>query len=173
MPTIKDIEERQKQLMAMFEELQREEDMTRYLQIVQRMEMAAKELEAMAIALESELAKRQKRVQGQIEVVLTHEQRSKVLRDTGVSMTTVLIDDPAGNLSASMPAARPADIEKEALRQATRIKLEREARDKARRDMEKQLAELEQQGPLMADTVSRLRQDPKVKAILEPPAPKK
>src|SRR5215831_653827 len=103
MPTIKDIEERQKQLMALHDELQREEDMTRYLQIVQRMENAARELEAMAVALDSELTRRQKRSKGQIEVVLTPEQRAKVQRETGVSLNTVLIDDPGGHMNALMP----------------------------------------------------------------------
>jgi hypothetical protein len=168
MPTIKDIEERQKRLMAMFEALQREEDMTRYLQIVQQMEQEARDLESTALAFEAEATKRQRRATGFIEVLLTNDQRTKVLRETGINMTTVLISDPGGEVNASMPGARPEDIEKEALRQATKTKLDREARERARMELERQLDELAGQNELVAAQVAKVREDPKVRAILDP-----
>jgi hypothetical protein len=167
MASLKDIESRQKLLLQLFDQLQKEEDMTRYLQIVQQMEGVGRELEALALDFEKEMSKGTRRASGFVEVVLLPEQRKKVLEQTGISMNTVLIADPGGEINMGMPGARPAEIEAEALRQAWKVKGERQARAEAKVQLEKDLEELSAVSEVMAEQVQRMREDPKVKAILD------
>src|SRR5215470_4821627 len=118
MPSLKDIDERKKKLLAMMEQLQKEEDMTRFLQTCQAMEAIGAELASLVLAVEAEMKQKVAAARGAIEVTLTPEQRARISKATGVNMTTVLIADPGGDLSQTMPQARPEDIEREAMRQA-------------------------------------------------------
>ncbi len=167
MSSIKEIEERRKRLLALGAQIQREEDMTRMLQLVQQMEQEAKELEDVAEVFQAKMSAQAKTPKGGFEVVLTPEQRTRVMKETGVSMTTVFIEDPSGNMNRSMPSARPAEIEAEALRQAKLRQVQGKARDEARLAVERQLHELEIQHEPNAEAVAKLRQDPKFKALLD------
>lgn len=168
MPSMKDIDERKTRLLAMTEQLQREDDMTRFLTLVQEMEKLGQELQSVTLAFEAEMKQKERRARGQVEVVLTPEQRARIQRETGVSMTTVLIADSGGEINASMPTQRPAQIESEAIRQAKAQKTARDARENARMQLERQLHELESQGELMAERVAEVRERPEIKAILYP-----
>jgi DNA polymerase III alpha subunit len=168
MPSMKDIDERKNRLLAMMAELQREEDMTKFLSLAQEMEKVGKELEAATVAFAAEMKGKEKHTHGFVEVVLTPEQRARVHRETGVSMTTVQIDDPGGDVNAAMPTNRPERIEREAIRQAKAQKVEREARENARMTLDRELRDLESQGELMAQQVAELRERPEIKAILNP-----
>lgn len=168
MPSLKDIDERKKKLLAMMEQLQKEEDMTRFLQTCQAMEVVGAELASMVLALEAEMVQKVTAARGAVEVTLTPEQRARISKATGVNMTTVLIADPGGDVSRTMPQAKPEDVEREALRQAMAKKNEAEAREKARTDLEQSLQEMEMQGQLMAEKVARIRQQPEIQAILNP-----
>ncbi len=161
MSSLKEIEERQQQLYRLIDQMNAEEDMTRMLQTVQLIEQGAKELEAAALAFQSKMDQQfGKRPQGAFEVVLTPDQRARILKATGVAMTSVLVDDTTGVANAAMPTSRPEQIEAIALRQAQQRKLEEEAEIAARAQVERTLRELEMQNLLVADQVARLREDP-------------
>ena len=168
MASMKDIDERKNRLLALIDALQREEDMTRYLTIAQEMEKVAAELDSVAAAFGAEMRGKEKRFVGAVEVQLTPEQRARVQRETGATMTTVLLPDPSGAINARMIFAQPAEIEAEALKQARAAKMEREARENARMQLERQLRELEEQNELMAEKVAELRRQPEIRAILNP-----
>lgn len=168
MPSMKDIDERKTRLLAMMDQLQREDDMTRFLTLVQQMEQLGHELESVVQAFEAEMKQKESRARGFVEVVLTPEQRARVQRETGVTMSTVLLSDPGGELNAAMPLQRPEQIEKEAMAQARAQKQAREVRENARMQLERELRELEMQGELMAQQVAEMRERPDIKAILHP-----
>jgi hypothetical protein len=168
MPSLKDIDERKKKLLAMMEQLQKEEDMTRFLQTCQQMEAIGAELAGLVLALEAEMLHKVTTARGAVEVTLTPDQRARISKATGINMTTVLIADPGGDVSRGMPLAKPEDIEREAMRQATAKKVQAEAREKARADLEQSLHEMEIQSQLMAEKVARLREQPEIKSILQP-----
>ena len=168
MPSLKDVDERKKKLLAMMEQLQKEEDMTRFLQTCQAMEAVGAELASMVLALEAEMKQKVTAARGAVEVTLTPEQRARISKATGVNMTTVLIADPGGDVSRGMPLARPEDIEREAMKQAMARKGDAEAREKARVELEQSLHEMEMQNQLMAEKVARIRQQPEIQEILNP-----
>jgi hypothetical protein len=168
MPSLKDIDERKKRLLAMMEQLQKEEDMTRFLQTCQQMEAIGAELASLVLAFEAEMKQKVTAQRGFVEVTLTPEQRARISKATGINMTTVLIADPGGEVNQAMPAARPDEVEREALRQATAKKAEAEAREKARVDLEQSLHEMETQSQLMAEKAARIREQPEIQAILNP-----
>jgi hypothetical protein len=168
MPSLKDVDERRKKLLAMMEQLQKEEDMTRFLQTCQAMEALGAELAAMVLAVEAEMMQKVVAARGAVEVTLTPEQRARISKATGVNMTTVVIADPGGEVNRGMPLAKPDDIEREAMKQATAKKAEAEAREKARMELEQSLHEMEIQNQLMAEKVARIRQQPEIAAILNP-----
>jgi ABC-type ATPase with predicted acetyltransferase domain len=168
MPSMKDIDERKARLLAMMEQLKNEEDMTRFLTLAQEIEKVGQELQTVISAFDAEMKQKERRARGQVEVVLTPEQRARVHRETGVSMTTVLLADSGGEINASMPTRRPEQIETEAIRQARAQKASREAREGARMQLERQLRDLESQGELMAERVAEMRERPDIKAILYP-----
>jgi len=168
MPSMKDIDERRKRLLSMLEQLQKEEDMTTFLQTCQQMEAVGAELASMVLAFEAEMKQKVTAARGFVEVMLTPDQRARIHKATGINMTTVLIKDPGGEVNLGMPLARPEDIEREAMKQATAKKGEVEAREKARVELEQNLHELETQNQLMAEKVARIRQQPEIDAILNP-----
>jgi hypothetical protein len=164
--SLKEIEERQKRLLAMGEQIRREEDMNKMLEIAQRMEQEAKELQGIAEVFNARMQTQSKVAKGGFEVVLTPEQRSRIMKETGVTMMTVFIDDPGGQLNKSMPGADPKAIEAEALRQAREKQGKQKAKETARVAVENQLSELETQHELNAEAVAKLRQDPAFKAAI-------
>src|SRR5262245_1338455 len=108
MSTLKEIEERQKRMYQLIDQMVAEEDLTRMLQIVQRLESEAKLLEAAGLAFQAKMDKQfpKPRPSG-FEVVLTPEQRSRILKATGVNMDTVLVPDNSGALNKGMPQTHP------------------------------------------------------------------
>ena len=166
MSSIKEIEERRARLIALGEKIGREEDMNKMLELAQQMEREAKELEGVAEVFDARMRTQSKTPKGGFEVVLTPDQRARIMKETGVSMMTVFIEDPGGSLNKTMPMARPAEIEAEAMRQAKARQSDSKARDEAKLAAERQLHELESQHELNAEAVAKLRQDPKFKAIM-------
>jgi hypothetical protein len=166
MSSIKEIEERRARLLALGQRIGREEDLNKMLELAQQMEIEAKELEGVAELFEAKMRQQAREPKGGFEVVLTPEQRARVAKETGVQMMTVFIADPGGQLNQTMPLKRPADIEAEALKQAKASQAESKARDEARAAAERQLHEVETMHELNADAIARMKQDPKVKEIL-------
>lgn len=168
MASIKEIEERQKRLLELGDRIRREEDLNRMLEMCQQAEHEARELEEVAVAFDQQMRKQSKTPpKGGVEVVLTPDQRARILKETGVSMMTVVIEDASGNFSKAMPETLPPLIEAEALRQARSKKGVDEAKQNAKLAIERQLTELEGYHELNAEAVAKLRQDPKFLAAID------
>ena len=167
MASIKEIEERQKRLLELGDRIRKEEDLNKMLEMCQQAEQQAKELEEVAVAFDQQMRKQTKAPpKGGVEVVLTPDQRARILKETGVSMMTVVIDDPAGHFNKAMPDTLPPVIEAEALRQARELATRGQAQEAARVAAERQLTELEGYHELNAEQVAKLRQDPRFLAAL-------
>jgi len=161
MSSLKEIEERQKRMYKLIDQMTAEEDLNRMLQTVQLLEQEAKELEAAAMAFQDKMTKQYpKPPKGAFEVVLTGDQRQRILKATGVAMTTVLVDDKSGSMNSAMPSTQPAVIEAIALRQANEKKVREEAEIAARAALERQLRELEEVNELVAEQVAIKKRDP-------------
>lgn len=158
MPSLDDIQERDRRMRGLIQKLEREEDMQQYLLIVQQLEEEGKALQTELTVMAAEY-QATKPSSGKIEVVLTPEQRARVLRETGVAMTTVMISDPTGVVNAAMPVTDPAVVEAEALRQAALSKVQKKANEEARIALERYFQELEAQPGLSPDDVRRVRNE--------------
>jgi hypothetical protein len=167
MPSLKDIEERQERLQAKAMSLINETDGQRIMELAEEMRREALELEDVALAFEAEMAAGSRQARGAFEVVLTPAQRQRVKTETGVTMESVLIDDPSGALNAAMVETRPELIEIEALRQARERAQTEPAKAAARELAENLLADIEAQGEAFAEQVRELRQDPKFQQIMD------
>ncbi len=162
MSTLKEIEQRQERMYKLIDQMNAQEDMNAMLQIVQQLEQEAKELESAALAFQAKMEKQYgKSRRGSIEVVLTPEQRQKVKRETGIDMTSVIIDDQSGVLNTAMPITLPPAIEAEALRQAHAMKAEKPAKEAAKKQVEEALAEIEALSPMHAELVAKVKADPR------------
>jgi hypothetical protein len=170
MSTLKEIEERQNRMYKLIDQMYAEDDMTKMLQVVQLLENEARELEKVVTAFQEkadrEYAKMNKKAPT-IEVVLTPEQRQRVLKETGVTMTSVLIQDEVGARNAAMPNTPRAVIEAEALRQARAMKSNEAALKEAEAKIASCIEEIEAGGPLYVEAVAKMKQDPRVMAILD------
>jgi hypothetical protein len=161
MSSLKEIEERQQRMYQLIDRMVAEEDMNAMLQLVQALENEARELEAAGKAFQAKMDKQYgKPAAGGFDVVLTPEQRARVLKETGVTMDVVHVPDVSGSMNAAMPYTAPPQIEAIALQQALEQKTEREAREASRNRVEQMLRELESQNELVAAQVANLRQDP-------------
>jgi hypothetical protein len=166
MSSLKEINDRQQRMFKLIDQMTAEEDMTKMLQIVQQLEQEAKELETTALAFQAKMEKQYgKPRRPMFEVVLTPEQRQRILKETGVNMTTVWIEDAGGGLNAAMPTTEPGHIEAEALRQARMMKATEPAKAQARKQIADALAEIEAAGPLHADVANQVRNAPWFKDI--------
>jgi hypothetical protein len=171
MSTIKDIEQRRERMYQLIDQMNEEEDMTRMLQIVQLLEKEAEELQVAAVAFQAKMDKANpKSTVGRFEVVLTQEQRQVVMRETGVAMTSVWIDDQGGTRNTAMPETLPPVILEEALAQARATKARGPVMEANERKIAAAIAEIEEGGPLYHDAVAKMKQDPEVMKILGSPA---
>src|SRR5262249_4534574 len=125
-----------------------------------------KELDGVARAFEAKMMGQIKQARGTVEVVLTPEQRARILKETGVSMNSVIINDPSGGMNTAMPSMTPPDVYPEALKQAKEQAAAGKAREQAYRDVEATLRDLESQHELNAEAVARLREDPQFKEMI-------
>jgi DNA polymerase III alpha subunit len=167
MSSLKEIEERQQRMYQLIDKMVAEEDMTIMLQTVQLIEAEARALEAAAMAFQAKMTKESgKPATGGFEVVLTPEQRARILKATGVNMETVFVEDLTGSLNVTMPQTHPAQIEAIALKQAWTKAYDKMAADAGRAQVERQLMELEAQNELVAAEVAKLRQDPRFREAI-------
>lgn len=86
-----------------------------------------------------------KPVQGSLTVKLTDEQRQRIGAETGIDMPELVLEDVGVSRSMMMEHSLPPMIEAEALRKAQAIKVDKEAKMKAKGEMRKALALLESQ----------------------------
>jgi hypothetical protein len=167
MSSLKEIEERQMRMYQLIDKMVAEEDLTTMLQIVQQLEQEAKELEAAAVAFQDKMNKTYPpKPKGAFEVVLTPDQRQRVLKATGVNMGSVFIQDITGAINVTMPTTAPEVIEEEAMKQARARKIEEEAWARGDAQVADSLAAIEVQSELHAAEVAKLKQDPRFRAAL-------
>jgi hypothetical protein len=167
MSTLKEIEERQQRMYRLIDQMYAEEDMNKMLQVVQQLEKEAYDLQDVALAFQAKMEKQHGKAKvGRFEVVLTPEQRQIIMKETGIAMTTVWIDDQGGTRNQAMPVTNPQQILAEALIQAHAMKAEKPAIEAAKQKIASSIAEIEQGGPLYIEAVAKMKQDPRVAEIL-------
>jgi hypothetical protein len=158
MSSLKEIEERRDRMYRLIDQMTAQEDMTAMLQIVAQLEQEAKELDGAIRTFSAKMEKEWGPMRRPaFEVVLTTEQRARIMKETGVSMQTVWIEDQGGGLNAAMPSTHPEVIEAEALRQAKALQATEPAKAAAKKQITDALAEIEAAGPLQADVANQVR----------------
>ena len=133
-------------------EMSQEKDPARLQEMAGQLQARCAELERAARTLETPDGGG-----AQTRVVLTAEQRQRVVEQTGVGVEVVTLrDTPGRQWSKEMPRIEPREIEAAAARQAAAARLAAETRSQ----MEKIAAELEKLGiPEVADTIADLRRN--------------
>jgi hypothetical protein len=139
-----------------------ERDVEKIQRVTAELEDDGRALEELARAFEQqELAKAGPPPRGQLEVVLTDEQRRRVKNLTGVEMTSVLVADEMGVLSKAMPMTHPRDIEQLALDEARKLASLRDADGKMRAALDDAIRQIEAAGYGEVQTeLERLKADP-------------
>jgi len=164
--TLEDIEEEQKAIALLSDELTNAETPEQIEQLTAMIaEMAAK-LEAMCESFEDQVREEhpeafdddgelKEEKPPRVEVILTDSQRDRVREETGVDMPSVLIDDPDGTLTRTMEHSEPEEIEEIAVRKAIEFvamskaieeaaKNRQEAEDAVPDEVKDMLAEMEE-----------------------------
>ncbi len=96
-----------------------------------------------------------------VEIVLTPEQITRVKAATGVHMETVLLPDPGGSRSITMPITTPPEVEAMAIEQANQRKAEAEALAKAKATAQAAVADYEKEAsPEAKALLEKAKQDP-------------
>jgi|SoiMethySBSTD1v2_1073268.scaffolds.fasta_scaffold226412_4 hypothetical protein len=168
MSTLKEIEQRQQRMYKLIDEMNAQEDMTAMLEVVKKLEVEAQGLETALTDFEAKMEKQTPKIQrGAFEVVLTPEQRQRILKETGVDMRTVWIKDQGGARNAAMPATLPPVIEAEALKQAREQKALEPARQAAKRQVDQALDEISNQSPMHAEAVAKVKADPRFQKAID------
>ena len=122
------IENEKKALKLLTDEVQKTKDEDQRNMLMAEIQKSAQKLEAMCEELQAEADKMRPPpeeripVNAVVEVVLTKEQRQRVLEQTGVDVPSVRIPDPTGQLTKSMPTMDPVLIEESAISQANAFK---------------------------------------------------
>lgn len=142
-------------------EMQTTKDAARLQTLSTRMGQLGARLERLAVTYEAQqaaLLPPEARVsETLVTVVLTEEQRTLVLADTGLSLTEIQLRAHDDRWLRTLPGARPRELNNAILRAARRVAGEREAR----RIAERKLAELEAiSDPQLKKQLHKARQDP-------------
>ncbi len=122
------IENEQKALQLLAAEIQKTNDgdtrdmlMAEIKKSADKLQSLCAELQAKADAMKPETAPVAK-ADAVVEVILTKEQRARVLEKTGIDVPSVRIPDPTSDLTKNMPNIQPEYIEECAINQANRFK---------------------------------------------------
>src|SRR5438045_2479554 len=126
-------------------------------QMAEQLQAQCAELAKMAKALEAAMTPAAA-AGPETHVVLTPEQRKRVVEQTGVGVEVVTLRDTAARpWSKQMASVEPREVEAMAARQAAASRLVAETRER----VEKIVRELEKlEVPELADTIAELRRDP-------------
>jgi hypothetical protein len=160
--TMDELLRKQQEMVKKAESLISERDVDKIQQVTSELERDGKELEQLALAFEKqELAKAGPPPRGSLEVMLTPDQRKRVLDLTGVDLPSVVIQDEMGVLSKAMPHTDPRDIELMAIQEARRLKAMRDADGKMRADVDRAILDIEEQGTAETrELLAKLKADP-------------
>jgi hypothetical protein len=160
--TMDDLMRKQREMVKKAESLITEKDVDKIQALTAELEVDGRELDQLARDFEKqELAKAGPPPKGSLEVMLTPGQRERVLALTGVELTSVVIADEMGVLSKAMPTTDPRDIELLAIQEARRRKAMRDADGKMRKDVDRAIADIEEQGTAETrELLNTLKADP-------------
>ncbi len=160
--TMDELLQKQRAMSEKAQSLASEKDVEKIQRITAELEREGRELEELALAFErQELAKAGPPPKGKLEVVLTPDQRARVLKLTGVDMASVIIADEAGVLSKAMPYTKPRDIEQLAINEALRQASMKDADGKMRAALDDAIRTIEQSGyGEVVTELERLKADP-------------
>jgi len=120
----------------------------------------AKDLEKSALALVAASTPNEGRhVGGEVRVVLTKDQRQRIVEQTGVGMDTLVIDEDAAGWMRRMPGTEKRVIELKALQQAGKS-IVAEAKDKRVKTLIKTLEDVPDKSPELIEVIEQLKTDP-------------
>ena len=122
------IENEKKALQLLADEVQKTEDADQREMLMAEIQKSAAKLQALCEGMQAEADKIKPpqndkiNIDAVVEVVLTKEQRQRVLEQTGIDVPSVRISDPTGDLTKNMPIIEPEFIEQCAITQANAFK---------------------------------------------------
>ena len=122
------IENEKKALQLLAAEMQKATDEDQRDMLMGEIKKSADKMQAMCEEMQAEADKIRPpevvdaAVHAVVEVVLTPEQRRRVLEETGIDVPSVRIPDPTGELTKNMPSMDRSFVEKCAISQANAFK---------------------------------------------------
>ena len=159
MADLEEIRQKQAEATRYAMRIAEERDPRRVLEMAAEMQEKAAELEKMGRALERALAPGETTLAA-VQVALTGEQQERVTEQTGIGLQTVTLRDTSQRRwSRDLPLGKvdPREVEKEAAKEAARLRLVAETR----RQVESIIQQLEALDvPELAETIAGLRRDP-------------
>jgi hypothetical protein len=158
--SLEDLEKKKDEMLELAKTLEGLEDHAQIQAIAEQLAEQGKELEILAAEFAGQSDATAKSRTAWAEVVLTPDQRKRILEATGVEMETVKIRDDGGFFSLSMPYMAPSVIEAYALREAERRKQGKEGEEIAQQQLDQALADLDAAGPQVQEKLEELKQDP-------------
>ena len=160
--SLDDLDARRRDLEALVDTARDEADADRLSAIAAAVSGRAAELESLArrhVEGEQALTPRAGMI-GRIEIVLTPEQRARILERTGVDLPSFIAPDELGVMARTMPRMDPRLVEALATNEAERKKVALAAGAVLREETERTFRALEETGvPDLIDRVARMRRD--------------
>lgn len=136
-----------------------ESDPEKALANAEKLMAMGQEMEKMGDEMRAQLGA--KRGAAKVEVVLTPDQRKRILDKTGIAMETLIVDDQAGAMNKGMPSTLPEQIELLALKEAERRKHGAEADKIVRAELDRAMEDIEAQGNAeLSEQLAKLKADP-------------
>jgi hypothetical protein len=152
-------------ILKLADEAARETDPEKAKEYSERLMAMGRELEKMADDMRVQA--NVKAGVAKVEVVLTPDQRKRILAQHGIAMETLVIDDQAGAMNKGMPSTRPEQIEALAMKEAERRKQAAEAERIVRAELDRAIADIEGQGNAeLSEQLQKLKGDPNFAAGL-------
>lgn len=157
--TMNDLNGKAQVIQKMMADAAKETDPEKAAEWAQKLMAEGKALEEMGARYVQQERKRFGK--GQIEVVLTPEQRKTVFQKTGQQIESLIIDDETGSMNATMPSHDPQHIEFLALQEGERRRAGAEADRMVRAELDRVLRDLENVGVAeLMEQLEKLKQDP-------------
>jgi hypothetical protein len=164
MPDLNDLQRKAAELVKMMERVANEADPDKFQAIAREIEAEAKKFEQLAAAYMQEA---RKQVRPMTTVVLTPDQRKRILAQTGIKMETIDLPDDQARMSKVMPDTRTELIEHLAMEEAKRRAQAAQAAAKAMVEINQAVAHIDSLGiAALNEQLEEKRHDPKFLAGL-------
>jgi hypothetical protein len=162
---------KQQQMMWLAAQLQGETDPERIEALGNQLKELAEELEAFGLGMAAQYTQTLPPAGPPVttRVQLTPAQRWRVWVTTGVDIDVLVIEDAAGIMSKVMPSTDPRTIELRAFQEAWKRKASTLVDWQSRETVRQMIAALEEDAsPEMREQIEKIKQDPKIAALLPP-----